>query len=90
MSPSLYGLLVYTYRVIKSILYYFVVRQFFRYAQFLVFTGVYCMIIRMKARLRGKRGYDISSVPFKKLQKASTYRKKRWELKDEWLILEAF
>jgi hypothetical protein len=36
------------------------------------------------------RGYDISSVPFKKLENASKYRKKRWELKDHWLILEAF
>lgn len=48
------------------------------------------MIIRLKVRLRGKRGYDISSVPFKKLEKASKYRKKRWELKNDWLILEAF
>jgi hypothetical protein len=48
------------------------------------------MIIRLKIRCRGKRGCDISSVPFKKLEKASKYRKKRWELKDGWLILEAF
>jgi len=48
------------------------------------------MKIRLKIRLRGKRGYDISSVPFKKLEKISKYRKKRWELKGEWLILEAF
>jgi len=48
------------------------------------------MIIRLKVRCRGKRGYDISSVPFKKLEKASGYRKKRWELEDNWLILEAF
>jgi hypothetical protein len=46
--------------------------------------------ILLKIRLRGKRGYDISSVPIKRLQKASNYRKKRWELKDGWLILEAF
>jgi len=48
------------------------------------------MIIRLKIRDRGKRGYDISSVPFGKLEKASKYRKKRWKLKDGWLILEAF
>jgi hypothetical protein len=48
------------------------------------------MIIRLKIRCRGKRGCDISSVPFKKLEKASGYRKKRWELEDNWLILEAF
>jgi hypothetical protein len=48
------------------------------------------MKILLKIRLRGQRGYDISSVPFKKLEKANEYRKKRWELKGEWLILEAF
>jgi hypothetical protein len=48
------------------------------------------MIVRLKIRNRGKRGYDISSVPFKKLERASEYRKKRWELKDDWLVLEAF
>jgi hypothetical protein len=44
----------------------------------------------LKIRQRGKRGYDISSVPYKKLERMSGYRKKRWELKDGWLILEAF
>ncbi len=48
------------------------------------------MKILLRIRLRGKRGYDVSSVPFKKLEKANKYRKKRWELKDGWLILEAF
>jgi hypothetical protein len=46
--------------------------------------------VRLKIRYRGKRGYDISSVPFKKLEKASKCRKKRWGLEDGWLILEAF
>jgi len=46
--------------------------------------------VRLKIRDRGKRGYDISSVPFKKVEKMSKYRKKKWELKDGWLILEAF
>lgn len=31
--------------------------------------------------LRGKRGYDVSSVPFKRLERASEYRKKRWKSK---------
>ena len=48
------------------------------------------MKVLLKLRLRGRRGYDISSVPFKKLEKASMYRKKRWELKGDWLVLEAF
>ncbi len=48
------------------------------------------MKIYLKVRLRGRRGYDISSVPFKKLEKANKYKKTRWELKDGWLILEAF
>jgi len=46
--------------------------------------------VRLKIRDRGKRGYDISSVPFKKVEKMSKYRKKKWELKDGWLVLEAF
>ena len=48
------------------------------------------MIVLLKIRSRGRRGYDVSSVPFKKLEKASRYRKKRWELKGDWLVLEAF
>ena len=48
------------------------------------------MKVRLKIRDRGKRGYDISSVPFKKVEKMSKYRKKKWELKDGWLVLEAF
>jgi hypothetical protein len=48
------------------------------------------MKIIMKVRARGKRGYDISSVPMKRLQKASNYRKKRWKFKDGWLTSEAF
>ena len=48
------------------------------------------MKIILKIRERGKRGYDISSVPYKKLEKASNYKKKRWELKEGFLILEAW
>jgi hypothetical protein len=48
------------------------------------------MKIILKIRERGKRGYDISSVPYKKLEKASGYRKKRWEMKNGFLILEAW
>lgn len=48
------------------------------------------MKVLLKIGQRGKRGCDIGSVPFKKLARANTYRKKRWELKDGWLILEAF
>jgi hypothetical protein len=48
------------------------------------------MKIILKVRTRGKRGYDISSLPFKKLEKANDCKKKRWELKGEFLILEAF
>jgi hypothetical protein len=54
------------------------------------FHGGFRMEIRPKIRGRGKRGYDISSVPFNRLKKASAYGKKRWELKDDWLVLEAF
>ena len=48
------------------------------------------MKVRLKIRDRGERGYDISSVPFKRLKKANKYRKKRWELKGDWLVLDAF
>ena len=44
----------------------------------------------LKIRDRGKCGYDVSSVPFKKLERMSTFHKLRWELKDNWLALEAF
>jgi hypothetical protein len=47
------------------------------------------MKILLRVRSRGKRGYDISSVPFKQLEKANKRWKKRWEFKDDWLILEA-
>jgi hypothetical protein len=47
--------------------------------------------VYLRIRLRGKRGYDISSVPMKKLKKAGNCRKKRWELREDgWLVLEAF
>jgi hypothetical protein len=48
------------------------------------------MKVRLKIRNRGKRGYDVSSVPFKRLEKANKYKKKRWEFRDGWLILDAF
>jgi hypothetical protein len=44
----------------------------------------------LKIRKRGKRGYDISSVPIKKLEKMNEFKKKRWDLKDGWLLLEAY
>jgi len=44
----------------------------------------------LKIRNRGKRGYDISSIPMKKLEKMSHYRKKRWIIKKGFLVLEAF
>lgn len=46
--------------------------------------------IILKIRNRGKRGYDISSVPFKKLEKFNNNRRKRWELKEGFLVLEAW
>jgi hypothetical protein len=45
--------------------------------------------IRLFVRSR-KQGSRIESVPLKKLVKLSSFRKKRWEFKDGWLILEAF
>jgi hypothetical protein len=37
-----------------------------------------------------KQGCRIESVPMKRLVKLSQFRKRRWELRDDWLILEAF
>ena len=54
------------------------------------FSRGFLVKVRLKIRDRGKRGYDINSVPFKSLEKANKYRKKKWELKGEWLILDAF
>ena len=45
--------------------------------------------IRLFVRSR-KQGSRIESVPLKKLTKLSEFRKKRWEFKDGWLILEGF
>ena len=44
----------------------------------------------LKIRDRGKRGYDISSVPMKKLEKMNQYKKKRWKIEKGFLLLEAF
>ncbi len=46
--------------------------------------------IILKIRNRGKRGYDISSVPFKKLLEINKNKKKRWSYEDGLLILEAW
>jgi len=54
------------------------------------FHGGFRLKVLLKIRYRGKRGYDISSVPFKKLENTNKYKKKRWELKGEWLVLETF
>lgn len=39
---------------------------------------------------KGGQGRYIASVPLKKLEKLSKFRKKRWTFKDGWLILEAW
>jgi len=45
--------------------------------------------LRLFIRVR-KQGSRIESVPLKRLVELSGYRKKNWEFKDGWLILEAF
>lgn len=45
--------------------------------------------LRLFVRAR-KQGSRIESVPLQRLVELSGYRKKRWEFKDGWLILEAF
>jgi len=47
--------------------------------------------LRLFVRVRKKhKGSYIASVPLKRLKKLAQYRKRRWEFKDGWLILEAF
>ena len=45
--------------------------------------------VRLFVRVRAQ-GCRIESVPLKRLVELASYRKKRWEFKDGWLILEAF
>lgn len=45
--------------------------------------------VRLFVRVR-KQGCRIESVPLKRLLELSSFRKRRWELRDGWLILEAF
>jgi len=44
-------------------------------------------VIRLKITVR--KGARIESVPIKKLEKLATKKQKQWELKGEWLILNA-
>jgi len=37
-----------------------------------------------------KQGSRIASVPLRRLKKLAQYKKRRWDFKDGWLILEAF
>jgi hypothetical protein len=53
-----------------------------------LYTGYFTMKIRLKVTVR--KGARIESIPLKQLEKATNYKKKRWEFKDGWLILEAF
>ena len=45
--------------------------------------------LRLFIRVR-KQGSRIESVPLKRLAELSGYRKKNWEFKNGWLVLEAF
>ena len=45
--------------------------------------------IRLYVRTR-KQGSRIESVPLKRLVRMTRFRKKRWDFRDGWLILDAF
>jgi hypothetical protein len=45
--------------------------------------------VRLFVRVR-KQGCRIESVPLRRLLKLVGFRKKRWEFRDGWLILEGF
>jgi hypothetical protein len=46
------------------------------------------MKIRLKVTVR--KGARIESVPLRQLEKANNYKKKIWEIKDGFLVLDAF
>jgi hypothetical protein len=50
-----------------------------------VALGKVHLFVRVRAQ-----GCRIESVPLKRLLELSNFRKKRWEFKNGWLILEAF
>jgi len=45
--------------------------------------------LRLFIRVR-RQGCRIESVPMRRLVELSSFRKRRWEFEDGWLILEAF
>ena len=57
------------------------------YHRLLIRMGKISLFIRKRAQ---GQGCYIASVPLKKLEKLSKFRKKRWTFKDGWLILEAY
>lgn len=62
---------------------------------YFLYLLVVCFIVVEMGRIRlfirkRKHGYVIASVPMRQLVKLSGFRKRRWEFKDGWLILEAF
>ncbi len=46
---------------------------------------IYFLFVRVR-----EQGARIESIPLRRLVELSGFRKKRWEFKDGWLILEAF
>lgn len=50
-----------------------------------MFLGKVHLFVRVR-----KQGGRIESVPLRRLVKLSGFRKRRWEFKDGWLILEGF
>ena len=52
------------------------------------YTGQLTMKVRLKVTVR--KGARIESVPLKQLEKANNYKKKKWEFKEGWLILDAY
>lgn len=49
-----------------------------------------CLSVKIFLKVTKRSNSRIESVPVKKLEKANSLRKHRWEFKDGWLILEAF
>ena len=85
-SPKIYGFFDYPLFSARAVFVGFARAYMF----VLVLYPVMSMAkLRLFIRVR-KQGSRIESVPVRRLVKLSGCRKRRWEFKDGWLILEGF
>jgi len=88
-SPYYRGWLCNKKILVAFTMYFEIMFKYVVYVLFWCEGGFKMGRIRLYVRTR-KQGSYIASVPLKQLVKLSKYRKRRWDFKDGWLILEAF